>query len=96
LFSVAESGNGVARGVGRRQPAPERTRISSDDELIDRVLARSLQDLDLLQSNLGGHRYFAAGVPWFAMLFGRDSPITAIETLWFVEYQRRSKHGLAN
>jgi glycogen debranching enzyme len=29
-------------------------------------------------------------------LFGRDSPITAIETLSFVEYQRRSKHGLAD
>jgi len=83
-FSVAESGNGAARGAARRQSAPERTCISSDDELFNRVLARSLQDLDLLRSNLGGHRYFAAGVPWFATLFGRDSLITAIETLSFV------------
>jgi glycogen debranching enzyme len=84
LFSLAESGNGVARSAARRQPAPEGTRISSDDELFNRVLARSLKDLDLLRSNLGGHRYFAAGVPWFATLFGRDSLITAIETLSFV------------
>ena len=84
LFSVAESGNGVARGAARRRSAPERTRISSDDELFHRVLARSLQDLDLLRSHLGGHSYFAAGVPWFATLFGRDSLITAIEALSFV------------
>ena len=31
LFSVAESGNGVARGAARPRSAPERTHISSDE-----------------------------------------------------------------
>jgi glycogen debranching enzyme len=71
-----------------RQPAggawlTERTRIRSDDELFSRVLDRSLLDLHMLRSRIGGQTYYAAGIPWFATLFGRDSLITAIETLAF-------------
>ena len=58
-------------------------RIASDDELFNRVLDRSLGDLAMLRSELDGHNYHAAGVPWFATLFGRDSIITALETLPF-------------
>jgi len=67
-----------------RHPPPEPTRVRSDDELFDRVLARSLSDLDMLRSELDGRSYFAAGVPWFATLFGRDSLIAAAQTLAFV------------
>jgi glycogen debranching enzyme len=67
----------------RRRP-PERTQVSSDDELFNRVLTRSLSDLDLLLSELDGQFYFAAGIPWFATLFGRDSLITAMETVSFL------------
>jgi glycogen debranching enzyme len=67
----------------RRPPPPQRTQVRSDDELFDRILARSLQDLDLLRSELDGQSYFAAGIPWFATLFGRDSLITAMEALSF-------------
>ena len=42
-------------------------------------LQRSLLDLRMLRSPLDGHEYYAAGVPWFATLFGRDSLITALE-----------------
>ena len=36
----------------------------------------------MLRSELGdGESYFAAGVPWFVALFGRDSIITALQTL---------------
>jgi glycogen debranching enzyme len=70
--------------AGVRRPPPEPTRVRSDDELFDRVLARSLQDLDMLRSELDGRSYFAAGVPWFATLFGRDSLIAATQTLAFV------------
>ena len=42
---------------------------------------RSLRDLDVLRSQLTGVHYFAAGVPWFVALFGRDSIITALQTL---------------
>ncbi len=61
----------------------QRTRVSSDDELFDRIVRRSLLDLWLLRSEIGGHRYYAAGVPWYATLFGRDSLITAMEVLSF-------------
>ena len=59
------------------------TRVSADDELFKRVVDRSLIDLRMLRSPLDEGTYFAAGVPWFATLFGRDSLITAIEMLGF-------------
>jgi glycogen debranching enzyme len=61
----------------------DRPRFELDDELIDRVLRRSLLDLRVLTSELDGHRYYTAGVPWYATLFGRDSIVTALETLAF-------------
>jgi glycogen debranching enzyme len=60
-----------------------RTRVRADDELFNRVLDRSLLDLRMLRSQLDGQAYCAAGIPWFATLFGRDSLITAIEMLAF-------------
>jgi glycogen debranching enzyme len=60
-----------------------RTRVQADDELFNRVLDRSLLDLRMLRSQLDGQAYCAAGIPWFATLFGRDSLITAIEMLAF-------------
>jgi glycogen debranching enzyme len=59
------------------------TTVSTDDELFDRVLRRSLLDLRMLTSFHDGQAYYAAGIPWYATLFGRDSLITAIETLPF-------------
>ena len=58
-------------------------RVQTDDELYNRVLRRSLIDLRMLGSELDGQAYYAAGIPWYATLFGRDSLITAIETLPF-------------
>ena len=47
------------------------------------ALRRSLLDLWLLRSEVEGERYYAAGIPWYSTLFGRDSLITAIQTLSF-------------
>ncbi len=82
-FEISEEG-----GVEPGHPAPdpdgsEAPRVSSDEQLFNRILERSLADLDLLRSSLDGHSYYAAGVPWFATLFGRDSIITALQTLSF-------------
>jgi len=60
-----------------------RTAVRSSAILFDAVLARSLDDLLLLRGELAGRRYYAAGVPWFATLFGRDSLIAAYQTLAF-------------
>jgi glycogen debranching enzyme len=59
------------------------TRVHADDELFNRVVQRSLLDLQTLRTPLDGDYYYAAGVPWFATLFGRDSAITALEMLGF-------------
>jgi glycogen debranching enzyme len=59
----------------------DRLRIEVDDDLVARVLRRSLLDLRMLASDLDGQRYYAAGVPWYATLFGRDSIVTALEVL---------------
>jgi glycogen debranching enzyme len=70
--------------VSRRQNRwlTEKTRIQTDSTLLNRIMERSLRDLGMLRSELGdGEGYFAAGVPWFVALFGRDSIITALQTL---------------
>ncbi|WP_437300277.1 glycogen debranching N-terminal domain-containing protein [Sorangium sp. So ce426] len=61
----------------------ERAHIETDSLLVNRVLARSFADLRLLRTPLGQDMFFAAGVPWFTTLFGRDSLITALEVLPF-------------
>jgi glycogen debranching enzyme len=95
-FALAQAGDdgGGRVVVGERAPTAhpgaqadawlaERPRFEVDDYLIDEVLRRSLLDLRVLVSELDGQRYYAAGVPWYATLFGRDSIITALEVLPF-------------
>jgi glycogen debranching enzyme len=57
------------------------TEVESDSLLLNNVLDRSLRDLRVLRSTLAGDAYFAAGLPWFGTLFGRDSLITALQML---------------
>ncbi len=58
--------------------------IETDHELISEVIRRALDDLCLLESTDPlGDRYVAAGVPWFATLFGRDSLITSLQAVSF-------------
>lgn len=45
------------------------------------VLARSVDDLNALHLHLEGSRVLAAGIPWYATIFGRDAILTSIETL---------------
>lgn len=76
-------GAAAAPGGARATAGAARTVVRSDDELFDRVLGRSLADLELLRSDFGGRPYYAAGVPWFATLFGRDSLVAATQALAF-------------
>ena len=59
------------------------TTVDSDHEIFDRVMERSIHDLRLLVNDGPGpdQRYIAAGVPWFATLFGRDSIIASFQSL---------------
>src|SRR6266571_8988955 len=59
------------------------TSIKTDNDFFDAVLSRSVGDLRMLWNHEkveGG--YPAAGTPWFDTLFGRDSAIVGMQTLW--------------
>lgn len=70
-----------ALAAARARPDPIPLRLRSTSRLFDRVLRRASLDLKLLESTLDGRSYFAAGIPWFATLFGRDAAIVAFQTL---------------
>src|SRR5439155_1898593 len=57
------------------------TEIETDHELFNLLLRRALQDLRLLIDDVDGDLVPTAGIPWFAVPFGRDSLITAMQTL---------------
>ena len=83
-FAVSEHADGELGAAIPQRRVAAGTQVTSDDQLFNRILQRSLDDLELLHSELDGQSYYAAGVPWFATLFGRDSLITAFQTLSFV------------
>lgn len=66
------------------------TKVRSDNPLFDRVFRRALLDLHLLRSRLSGCDYFAAGIPWYVTLFGRDCATVALQTLPYGPAMARS------
>jgi glycogen debranching enzyme len=66
-----------------RQWLRKGTQVQSNSLLLGRALERSLIDLCCLRSKLNHKEFFAAGTPWFATLFGRDSLFACIQTLAF-------------
>ena len=81
--AVAEPSARECRCPTEPRPIPT---ISTDNRLLDETIARSFADLALLRNDgpSPGEHYLAAGIPWFATLFGRDSIIAAIETVPFM------------
>jgi glycogen debranching enzyme len=61
----------------------ECTRIKTDNEVFDKFLQRSIYDLRILMEMLPTGPFPVAGIPWYAVPFGRDSLITALQTLMF-------------
>jgi glycogen debranching enzyme len=59
----------------------ECSRWSSDDEVFDATLARSVDDLRALYVETDGDEVISAGIPWYATAFGRDSIIASLQTL---------------
>jgi len=56
-------------------------RVSSDNELFDRLIEASVRDLHALMMPVGGAELPAAGIPWYVAPFGRDSLLCAAEAL---------------
>lgn len=59
------------------------TRFHSSSPALNGAMQRSLNDLRFLRSERDGECFEAAGLPWFATLFGRDSLLPAIQTAAF-------------
>jgi glycogen debranching enzyme len=57
------------------------TKFRSSNEIFNKMLGTSLRDFYSLQIPEGPYTTIAAGVPWFAALFGRDSLISSFQTL---------------
>ncbi len=57
------------------------TVLETDSQALQTVLDRSALDLRLLLADLGDGPFPVAGIPWFAVPFGRDSLIAAIQAL---------------
>ena len=56
-------------------------RTTTDNELFDRFIDASVRDLHALMMPSNGGELPAAGIPWYVAPFGRDSLLTACETL---------------
>ena len=74
-------GDGSVTGWLERIPA-----FDSGSDLLNNVFRQSVIDLAALRisGDLLGEHYVlpAAGLPWFMTLFGRDTLITSLQTLW--------------
>ncbi len=61
-------------------------RFKSDSETLKKTFDKSIVDLGALRiaGELSGASYVlpAAGLPWFMTLFGRDTIITSLQTIW--------------
>ncbi len=75
--------------LARTRPAAPASFVAAsirvDDGTVQRVLDRALDDLFLLGEDgpSPGERIVAAGLPWFAALFGRDALLTGFESIAF-------------
>jgi len=77
--NLAEAQAALCRAYARW--LEESTFISTEHPLLNRLLQQSQGDLYLLLERLSTGPYPVAGIPWFAVPFGRDGIITALESL---------------
>src|SRR5690606_11697550 len=88
---------GIARDPGRtptfrvaRREVLERTqrrlasscRVVTSHEQVNAWLKRSLDDMNLLLTDIPHGVYPYAGIPWYNTFFGRDGLLTGLMTLW--------------
>lgn len=57
------------------------THFESSNRIFDQMIASCVSDFHALQIPDGREHVIAAGIPWFATLFGRDSLIAAYQSL---------------
>jgi glycogen debranching enzyme len=57
------------------------TKITTSNPTVNRTLKQAELDLYLLSTDIGQGHFPVAGIPWYSVPFGRDSILTAIQTL---------------
>jgi len=58
-------------------------RVSTDNEIFNKILMRSVSDLRMLHMSMRGSSFYSAGVPWYDALFGRDCTIASIQSMLY-------------
>lgn len=92
--SFGERFEGLREGYDRWRA--ESTKIRSDDGFFNAAVRQAVIDLNALRTPVRGRDVVAAGIPWFTAPFGRDSLITALQTLAVSpELSRETLHFLA-
>lgn len=96
LGGEAESNGAKGENLGRPEPfdaalaglehsyrrwQEQCAHVETDNPELNITLRRSFLDLRVLMTDLGQGDFPVAGVPWFAVPFGRDSLITALQLL---------------
>ncbi len=76
------SGTSAAPRRDARHVFGDEVSIQTSNTQFDAVLGQARTDLQMLASGDDDAQFVAAGIPWYASLFGRDSIITALEHLW--------------
>jgi glycogen debranching enzyme len=61
----------------------QNTYVATSSDLFDAMVRRSILDLRFLTAESEWGRTIHAGTPWYACVFGRDSLITALQSLMF-------------
>lgn len=59
------------------------TMVITDNPIFNDLIQRSSHDMRALTAHFGDLTMPIAGIPWFAVPFGRDSLIASFQTLWF-------------
>jgi glycogen debranching enzyme len=77
------------RQVAPRAVLESPVHVETSNSLFNAVLAQSREDLRVLSCRSDGRLFPAAGIPWYATLFGRDSIIAALQDLWLSPDQAR-------
>jgi glycogen debranching enzyme len=77
---------GIVQGFRERRDAYGRweqdsTSFESSNDIFDQALRTCIADFHALQIPSGDQHIVAAGIPWFATMFGRDSLIAAYQSL---------------
>lgn len=55
--------------------------IETDNPVFNKMIEQCFRDIYVLRQTSAGRRCIAAGIPWYAVPFGRDQCVTALQTL---------------